>query len=511
MKKTIITTSLVFLFLTGCRFFHMSPLEIEQYTPSAGYHGDPGSIEITLTFSSDPDRISIEDAFIFRVDEKSQSGQFLWNNRTLTFIPLQAFSTGHEYLVHVSPSAEDSWGNSLSEDFYLTFSTRADYDRPYVDNCVPEDEAELDNVEQPIIITFSEPVDLGSFYKAFSLTPQRDGYFEWTDSQTVQYNLLDPCLWNVEYTIKILKDLSDLQGNTMEADYISTFKPVIDEEAPVLETVEYVYSDGGSEVFQAMPLWDPVTPGAEIQYAFRRDGRIRLSFSDLNALDQDSVEDAFSTVPELSLEFLWIDDYTIEISVNPDDIIWDNTYRLEISEGIKDEFSNTLEEEYAYYFQTDAQESRPPEVTDIYLYSPETNPDDGDEGYQHITYEDGVEFSNFLPAKDGFFDYYINVADTSYSIYISSTFSVFSYLITYTCVTIGSPFNIEIFDDGTGVDPEPARLIEDDEVLIRVHCTITEYANKYGLIEFRVNPGLKDTGGNKMSDTFSLTVTKESE
>lgn len=504
MKKIII----IFLFFSGCAFFHMSPLRIENAAPSAGYQSDPGGIHISITFTSVPDRISVEESFIFRMDDKSQSGQFSWNDSTLVFTPLKAFETGHEYMIHLSTGAEDTWGNSLAEDFYLSFSTKADFDRPEVISCIPADEAEIDNLHQPVIITFSEALDPGSFMSSFMLSPQRDGYFSWTDPWTVQYNLLDPYLWNTEYTITIKKDLEDLQGNKMKADYISTFKPVIDETPPVIETVEYVYFDGSADVAAAMPAWDPENEDLEILYDFRRTGRIRITLSDDSGLDQGSLEEVCSTVPELPLEFEWTGDYTLEISTDPDEIVWDNLYRLEIAEGVCDEYSNALEEEYTYYFQTDAQASRPPELTEIYLYSPESSSGAGDQWYQLITYESGVDFSNYVTAKDGYFDYFVTVSDPSGSIHISSTFSVFAFHETFTCVTIGPVLSIEIFDENTGIDPIPARAITDNEVMIRAHCNIQDYTNLFGLVEFVVMPGLKDTAGNITTKEFSLTVQK---
>ncbi|MBN1646595.1 MAG: Ig-like domain-containing protein [Spirochaetales bacterium] len=522
MKKTI-RLLLLFLF-PGCSFLHMSPLTITEYSPEAGLIENPAELIVTLTFSDDPDKISVEEAFSLKEDGAFISGRFSWQNRTMTFEPCELMQTGHDYLLELTTDAEDRWGNSLDRNFCLEFTSKTENSRPEVVSFTPEDGAVLDTNDLPLEIEFSEAVDHGSLCKAFSISPALRGYFTWTDECNAQYNLLGPVLWNVEYTMHISTELCDMSGNRMNEMFSSKFTASVDDEPPVIAAVEYIWNNGSEDVSAGMPVRDPESADPEITAEFRRDGRIRISLEDESRIDRDAVESACLIIPALTCKFIWqeTDEYEqLEIIPEPSEVIWDTVYRLILSnagDGVCDIYGNRIEDEQSRYFRTDAAWSRPPEVVALYsttiplagLADP-ANPPDG--YYQEIHYAmDALNLVNFDSAGDeGFFDYYLKIGPgPGHSIVLASTFDAFAYECLNNCAVIGSPFRIDIFTEQDEITPPPALPFPETEaqVIVRVHCAVHDNADTSGLVRFIVKPVLKDTAGNVMDGEFEVLVEK---
>lgn len=497
----------------------MKPLEITAYTPADGYNENPDEIEISITFSGIPLLITAEESFILERDENAQQGHFSWDGSTLYFDPVQPFAVGHDYTVSISTEVEDEWGNSLEEDFYLSFTTKADTEKPQVNECIPSDEETITDNRATIDITFSEEVDRGSFYNSFMLSPTVRGYFNWVTDSQVQFIPLNNYLWNTEYKITIHNSegsgLLDLQGNLLDEEFTSTFTVTIDEDPPEIESVRYVYDDTTVPQNVTMTAWDPETAAVILNNVDRR-GSFIITFADDSEIDVDSAESACSVEPVLTPEFEWISDYELKIEFDPDKVNWDTIYKLQISEGISDEYNNETEDEYTYYYNANAETSKPPEVASCFLWAPDpVVPGTG--SYQAIVAEGALVLTDFdnVTGSEGFFDYVFNLGDIDVPVGLSpliykTVLKAFGFTITNDCCKIDSPFKIEVFsvDDQTAgsIEPAPYVPLAENQVLVRLHCNIISHPTNSGYVTFRVYDGIKDVTGNIMTEEYSVTM-----
>jgi len=84
---------------------------------------DPGTV-VTLTFSEEMNKGSVEGAFSLTGSSAEVSGDFVWSGDTVTFSPEADLEYETEYEVKVGTGGSDLAGNGLSSEYVSGFSTR---------------------------------------------------------------------------------------------------------------------------------------------------------------------------------------------------------------------------------------------------------------------------------------------------------------------------------------------------------------------------------------------------
>ncbi|WP_461247822.1 Ig-like domain-containing domain, partial [Treponema sp. R6D11] len=113
----------IFSFIS-CDILRTSLFEVVSCTPGNGYQSEPKKINISLDFSHDPDRASVEKNFSLTGDGNRIKGVFSWNNKKMTFSPLAPLEINTDYTITLSAEAHDTKGLSMDEPFNRYFSTR---------------------------------------------------------------------------------------------------------------------------------------------------------------------------------------------------------------------------------------------------------------------------------------------------------------------------------------------------------------------------------------------------
>ncbi|MCL2127760.1 MAG: Ig-like domain-containing protein, partial [Treponema sp.] len=92
----------------SCDILRDSPFEVTEWTPGEGYHDRAESVSVSLSFSHDPDRASVEKNFSFSADGETVRGVFLWEGRRVSFLPFARLEPNRDYTVAVSANAHDT-------------------------------------------------------------------------------------------------------------------------------------------------------------------------------------------------------------------------------------------------------------------------------------------------------------------------------------------------------------------------------------------------------------------
>ena len=165
----------LFVLFMSCDILRVSPFEILQWSPGDGYHADPETLTLSLSFSHDPQRSIVEKYFSLSADGETVRGIFHWEGKTLYFLPLVPLEENRDYSVTVLANAHNTKGLNLDRDFEGRFSTRSDPTRPQVISFLPAMEGIMEESRGQCNIAFSSPVLLNSLRDSVSFSPSMSG------------------------------------------------------------------------------------------------------------------------------------------------------------------------------------------------------------------------------------------------------------------------------------------------------------------------------------------------
>ena len=186
MIKRLLSVFILSQMLLGCSFFvgllHMQEVEIVAWSPDRELIPAEQVSNITVTFSSSMNRVLAEDAFSLNRENRPTQGHFSWReaDTILVYTPEVPLAGGCRFTIEVADTAEDLYGNSLSEAFDFYFSTAEELLPPEVVLYEPADGAQVSSARMPIRIVFSESIEPSSFYLGFSLFPEVQGGISWS-------------------------------------------------------------------------------------------------------------------------------------------------------------------------------------------------------------------------------------------------------------------------------------------------------------------------------------------
>ena len=234
----------------------------------------PVTARISVNFSKPMNHTSAEAAFS---TVPYSTGNFTWSGNNMIYTPTLNFSFNTIYNVTIGTGAMDSTGNTLVSSYNWQFTTIPDTSAPIVIGKTPTGNNEP--VTTKITVTFSEAMNQASAESAFSTIPVTTGSFSWSGNvmtYTPGLNLGS----NTTYIVTVGSGARDLAGNSLNVTYIWPFiTGALDATPP---TITGNTPTGNNE---------PVT------------SRITVTFSE--AMNQTSVESAFSTSPSIAGSFSW--------------------------------------------------------------------------------------------------------------------------------------------------------------------------------------------------------------
>jgi hypothetical protein len=230
--------------------------KVVDTTPDNGGTGVATATEIAFMFSEAMNRATTEAAIAIS-GGVSCAGRWLWNtaNNFMSCKPAAALAFSTNYTVTVSTGATDTAGNGLmaAHTFSFTTATLPDLIPPTITAVAPANASNGVARTAPIVVTFSEPMDLASAQTAFQATVNGTaitaaGTYGWSNggrTLTFKPNVAFPYGATVGFSVSMAA--KDAAGNAKIAANAYTFT-VIRLLSATLYSVPaqdgYVYSTG---------------------------------------------------------------------------------------------------------------------------------------------------------------------------------------------------------------------------------------------------------------------------
>jgi len=504
MKKICCLFLSVICFFS-CDLLRFSPFEVTAWSPGDGYHSNPEDITVSLNFSLEPDRDSVERRFSLNGNNGKVKGNFLWEGRKVTFAPLTPLEKNNDYNLSLSAEAHDVNGLSMDSAFDRKFTTRPDGERPALISFSPSMYEQIDDLKTEVRLFFSLPVPLSVLYDNVSFNPSMTGAWRTEeDGKTAIFTPSSPWTKNKRYEIRYSTSLTDNKGMNIGTDFKSIFITGTDKETPELLQANRVTKDGG-----LIPLERDIsgfTSAAEIlteNKGWEKEDRLSLVFS--KPVDSASVkncvnvEDASSvsmeTVPGFNTEFVFYFE-------SPP--VFESRFTFKIKSGVKDNSGNESKDDYIYKVFADGESSKPPRLSGIRMtLSPKDNNKlvyfEADGLFADLSISD-EDFPSGVDVKTWIELYFETAKGASIDIFsVMELFRVESVNGVFTF----SPQQIKT-ENFTISDPEEGR-----ENYERIE--ITGYLKNsiyFGVVNFQINSGLKDSFGNINEKLFRISTIK---
>ena len=351
---------LFIMLLPSCSRFFSTPLEVTSWSPGTEFGNAPEQTDISITFNRDPEHIKTEEAFCMVSNGTEIPGRLDWNDTTLCFSPFSEIEENREYELILSSTAEDPYGNSLSENFSVIFRTGEKGRRPEIVSVSPENNTYTGNPYKAVEIIFDETVDFDALLKSFSITPDIAGTSVLDSGNKIfSFTPSEPWEWQQSYNIRISTELKSGKGYNLAEEFTSVFTVGTDKDPPGI--VNAVSEDG------LLLLTDSPGDNPEIiiNSGWEKDGRIRLTFSE--EINRNSALSSISVEPAAQPDIIFNE------SVTPAEMIigfkepmqWHELYRVRVSETLRDLQDNPIKEEKIYYLYINGSHSKPPEINRV--------------------------------------------------------------------------------------------------------------------------------------------------
>jgi hypothetical protein len=497
--------SVICICFFSCDILRSVPFEVSSWGPGEGYHSTPGDLTVYLNFSLDPDRDSVERRFSLNGNNGRVKGNFLWEAKKMTFVPVTPLEKNNDYNLLLSAEARDKNGLSMDSAFERKFTTRSGTDRPVLISFFPSMYAYIDDLKTEVRLYFSLPIQLSVLYENVSFNPSMSGV--WRTDEEGRLAVFSPSVpWtkNKRYEIRYSTSLTDNKGMNIGNDFKSIFITGTDKETPELLQANRVKKDG--EVILLERDVTGFTSAAE-KYTenkgWEKEDRLSLVFSKpvdsasvkncVNVEDTSSV--SLETAPGFNTEFVFYFENAP---------VYESRFTFKIKSGIKDGMGNESKDEYIYRIFANGESSKPPSLFGIRMtMSPKDNTGLVSFGMDNIFEDLSIKDENYPSGVDvkTWIELYFETAQGA-SIDIFSVMEFFRVESVNSALTF-SPQQIKT-EKFTIHDP-----VEGWEKYERIE--ITGYLKNsiyFGIVNFQINPGLKDSLGNKNEKLFRISTIK---
>jgi hypothetical protein len=488
-------------FFPSCDLLRNGPFEVSGWSPGEGIHDPPPSV--SLWFSLEPDRTSVERSFSLTEDGKAVSGTFNWDASRLVFAPSAPLEKNRDYLLALGTDAQDTKGLSLERRFEVSFSTRPESVRPVFLESFPPDCGILAGERETIRLIFSEAMDRSTF-SGFSFSPSVSGVWSTEDSGcSAVFSPQESWITGKQYRLTVDSEIKSEQGIGLGKQTILHFSAGLDTEAPVLVSASVLDRDGAVlKYLEANPGNGVENPGWE------RGSGLKFVFSE--PVDSASVVSALSSGPSLGFALQsppgYGDRHVLRPASQP---VWGSSFTLELDNSVKDRSGNTLAEKHRYNIKADGPSSKPPALAGIRL---PLNPGEAD--MNPVAYRPEDLFAD-LPLESSVFPF-----DTGTDFWIELYFDT-------ACGPLGSAgidpfslmekFSVTVTNNALSFSPREIRLsgfsfpepVPGWETFSRAEIRGVLKNQPYGgVVTIQAAQGLADSFGNTGAEAFRILLIK---
>ncbi|MBN1350525.1 Ig-like domain-containing protein [candidate division KSB1 bacterium] len=294
------------------------PEQILEVNPANDAQDHPVKKSIDFVFAQMMNERDVESAFDINPDV---GGEFSWtsNSTRLSFIPTAQFKTNTEYTVTLSKSATTFYGDSLAFKYEFKFRTEP----LHVIRTTPYDNANSVGTGTNIRIQFNSAMNRSSVENAFSILPEILGDFIWDTNETVVYNPGSYFAPQTQYTVRINTSVSDEFGGKLPQPFTCSFQ------TDPLRITSYYPQNGATHI------------GISTQ--------IVITFN--AAMNQNSVETAFSILPAVDGTLIWDNYYQFRYRTTMG-FATETEYQIRIDTGCQDKSGKSLPGEFTLIFTT---------------------------------------------------------------------------------------------------------------------------------------------------------------
>ncbi|GHV92074.1 hypothetical protein AGMMS50268_25770 [Spirochaetia bacterium] len=384
---------LVILLLSACESILFPPLEVVSVSVPEG----AGNDSVSILFSADVDSASISKALTVTEDGVGMKGTVTISGSSVVFTPIKGFVLNKDYEVLVTTDAEDTKGNSLSAEYHKRFSTRSEHTAPAVVSITPSNDSSLSVSPEAIDIVFSEPVDVPSFVRAFSIEPFFPFVHTFTGDDT-HVRIVPQELLKIgqRYTITVSTSLLDRAGNALPEAFVSTFLNGTDLTPPIYKLLAVTGTAPERE------LSDTINNAA-----IPPDVELLLRFDE--PIGNTSINSFISIMPPVSMKLTINEEHMNSVSFDPrartaliqftSRLTWGETYELTIRNGITDRANNKITGDKVYKIICNDEAKRPVTIVKAYFDRLKPSAD------RYFPLDPNTPYSTlFLPVDPGFFE-----------------------------------------------------------------------------------------------------------
>lgn len=456
---------------------------------------------LEITFSSSPAPQTLKKALSVHGDGEKIEGTLNLEGKKAIFRPGIQFSQLTEYTLNISTLAENEKGISLEKNYHKIFNEKKH--RPFkIIDFSPKNEEIMGETHFPIKIVFSDGVDEKSLMNAFSLSPDADVIFNFSEDKTV-VTVLPTEEFSREntYMVKISDTVTSSDNRKLDEQYTSSFAFTDD------------YSSPNFTVFAA---WDDeiheFSETAEL-VGFPNDGSIRIEFS--KEMNTDEISPYIQIRPEIGRNII-TDERNKKIAKIEftEKLSWNETYTLTLKKGIPDLWGNITSEEKQFSFVADNEQNRPPEFWGVAFDCGENPADE----------------PVFFSATNQFPDIFFNInrfpsAETSEAGVSAKIFLFFSTsrVSNISLKSAMDNIDIQVTNSCMNFSLRKIRISEelplDREIFREVQGKIgvveftseTKNFNRNGLIKLKIHEKFSDEVGNSMAGDVDFILNKKNE
>lgn len=498
--KVILITFLIFI-LFSCGSYLLPDLEIKTFLYD--------SEKIQITFSESPTPQSVYNSFTLLEEGEHCDGIYKFGGKTVFFYPDGGIKEKYDYVFSIEPSCETSDGNSLESRFIISFSTRNERKTPEIISIIPSNEQECSKPPEKIEITFSEPIDISSFEKALSITPSIEYILDVSDSEDKVFLILEsPLDFNKDYKISISTELMDKNRNKLLRPFNSIFSL----------TKKYSKPNLFCTVYNNKSFYSECSVGENLK-SVPTDAKIKINFDEEMALS--SISSDITVIPRLSFTISKdeINNKWIEISLK--DPEWGKTYLIDLSDSIKDIYSNSIEKNIVYSLTFDNEAYRLPEFIEGYLQT--GNWSDGQiDSDDYLIICDSTNYS-YLSLEALQYPLEHTVESVLYLVFSSSSESnglnIYTLMDNFSisCTNSNSAFiikKISKFDTSEFQNYPLSNIITQNVTdstlklsIVKYDLEITNSINS-GIVQFIIDSGIQDSIGNESIKKYTYKYNK---
>jgi hypothetical protein len=484
-----------------------SPFEVVKWSPGGGYHADPSTLSVSLSFSHAPDRASVERHFSLTGDGDRLSGVFRWDGGRLAFLPAFPLEINRDYVLSLASDAHDKDGVSMDKAFEGRFTTRPDNARPVLVSFSPETNGVVSDPYAAVYLAFSQSVPINSLRDYVSFEPSMNGSWRMEgEGLAAVFTPAEPWVYGKRYRLKIAPAFAGNTGMTLGKDFASVFIIGADLEKPILSGVWRLTKKAIDEKLVEGKFIE--NPGWE------KDDKLRLVFS--KPVDTLSVRNCLSVegAPSLRMETApGLYDEAVFCFENPP--AYESRFSFRLKSGFKDGAGNESGDEYLIRVFTDGVRSKPPALVGMRLpMAPGSATDKKLTCYRIDSLFDDLPIINAAGPLSSDQDHYPYTVQTA--TWIECYFETapglavdpFSLMALFRIETSNNAlvFSPRLIKESSfsAADPEPGW---ENYQRLEIAGFLTNTVNS-GVISIHIDSGLKDTGGNRNEKAFCISLLK---